>query len=46
MSRELKNEIEKTIEDFLTGSKQVQSQVNLRDARYPFIRKNEEWRWK
>jgi len=46
MSCELKNEIEKTKEDFLAESRQVQSQANLRDARDSYIHKNEEWRWK
>jgi len=46
MSRELKNEIENRKEVFLTGSRQVQSQANLRDARDWYISKDEECRWK
>jgi hypothetical protein len=46
MSRELKNEIEKTKKVFLTESRQVQSQGNLRYLGHRYIHKNEEWRWK
>lgn len=46
MSRELRNEIENTDEVFITGSSQVQSQANLRNAMYRYTREDEELRWK